>query len=246
MTAVIRPLSPRWQARQKSSGRRHAFPCARAAGGGNDRHLALRVPPCRRGRRQSARSHPRIPGAGDDPASFARPRHPRSTDLREAVPRLPRQGRRRRRRGRLSSLPEASRLHERPVPPGLHLGQRAHRRGPARAPRPARRSRMPWCSRNGVPCAASAGSTSSERRVDGRAERSRPAASGRPGGFWTSTRRRQEPSSGRSVFQTVSATRLWPSALGWMPSARFRAGTPATSSSRNGTSATWFFRASSG
>src|SRR5262249_32717254 len=41
---------------------------------------------------------------------------------------------------------------------------------------------------------------------------------------------------GRSADHTVSATICAPSTLGWMPSAWFRFGTPATLSSRNGTS----------
>ena len=125
------------------------------------------------------------------------------------------------------------------------------RRHRAPGPRPLRRRRSHDPARVGHALGAGrlrAARDRPERRTRGLrgAAHTRPAASGRPGASWTSWRAPQEPSSGRSVFQTVSATRLWPSALGWMPSARFRAGTPATPSSRNGTSATWFFRASSG
>jgi hypothetical protein len=60
---------------------------------------------------------------------------------------------------------------------------------------------------------------------------------------------RAEPppeSIGRSAFQTFSATRRWPSALGCRPSGRLSSRTPATPSSRNGRSAAPFFWASSG
>src|SRR5260370_5394938 len=44
-------------------------------------------------------------------------------------------------------------------------------------------------------------------------------------------------STGFSTFQTLSATILWPSAVGWMWSGWFSSGLPPTPSSRKGTSA---------
>ena len=52
-------------------------------------------------------------------------------------------------------------------------------------------------------------------------------------------------SRGRSFVQTSSAMRCAPTALGWMPSGWFIAGTPATPSSRNGKSVTCLSRATS-
>ena len=52
--------------------------------------------------------------------------------------------------------------------------------------------------------------------------------------------------TGRRDFQTVSATSAWPSAVGWMPSGWLSRASPATPSSRKGTSVAPFALASSG
>jgi len=50
---------------------------------------------------------------------------------------------------------------------------------------------------------------------------------------------------GSRVCQTFSARIFWPAALGWMPSGKFNAGSPATPSRRYGTKAAPFFAARS-
>jgi hypothetical protein len=131
-------------------------------------------------------------------------------------------------------------------PWGCRLGLAGGDRGGPRAARPAlrrpaarsarARGRRPCCSPSSrrSPCYLPAGA---RRRLD-------PLVVLR-----ALLRRRRAPrltGIGRSTFQTFSATRRSPSAVGWMPSGWLSCGSPATPSSRNGRSTAPFAFASSG